>query len=282
MTSMHFPPPLAAISRRIACTLTLLLASGVAVPLPAAAQAVYRYTGLPFTLFSCGPSPSGSGTLLCSSPAPGNPYTSYTATDRVTAALTLTAPLPANLALADVRSMPGFRLELSDGRHSVTDTQQAGMAAEVATDGAGNIVRWRLIINTGGLDNGGIATQNATFVADSGTLRCCDPTVSGDLARNSNLPGSWTGGVPSPAAATRSLITLVASPDLGLTQGQVASLTDKLANALESIVAGLNKQAINQLNAFIASVQSSAKTGKMSEAAAAMLTAAAQAIIAML
>ena len=60
----------------------------------------------------------------------------------------------------------------------------------------------------------------------------------------------------------------------GLTPG-----TDKLNNALASIQAGLNKQAINQLNAFISSVQSSFKTGKMGAATAITLTAAAIAVL---
>jgi hypothetical protein len=55
-----------------------------------------------------------------------------------------------------------------------------------------------------------------------------------------------------------------------------------LNNALASIQAGLNKQAINQLNAIISSVQSSLKTGKMSLATANTLIGAANAIIAVL
>lgn len=254
---------------------------GLAGAVPAAAQAIYQYTGNPFTLFSCGPS-SGGGTLLCSSPAPSNPYTSYTATDFVSATLTLSAALPPNMALTDVRTLAGFELTMSDVRHTVSNLAQAGMAAEIATDASGNIYRWRLIINTGGIDNGGIATQNAQFISDSGTLRCCDPTVSGDLARNSNLAGTWTSGPASPAAALQNLKTMVASPELALSAGQVNSLTDKLNNALVSIQGGQNKEARNQLNAFIASVEASKKIGKMSAQTAATLITAASAISAML
>lgn len=74
----------------------------------------------------------------------------------------------------------------------------------------------------------------------------------------------------------------VASPELALTDGQVSSLTDKLNNALASIQAGQNKQAINQLKSFINSVESAQKTFKMSAQTAATLIAAANAIIAML
>ena len=250
---------------------------------PAAAQTTYQYTGNPFTLFSCGPHSSGTGTLLCATPGP-NLNTSYLATDYVTATLVLDAPLPANMAITDVRGFPGFSLTLNDGRHTVTDQIQAGMFAEVATGPTGEITAWRLVINTGGLANGGIATQNSLFVTDSGTLACCDPTVDGDTARVFANPGTWTmSTLPSgPAEAVADLIQLVGAPATGLTTGQVSSLTDKLNNAIASIEAGLNNQAINQLNAFINSVQASAKTGKIGASTAQALVDAANAIIAQL
>jgi len=86
----------------------------------------------------------------------------------------------------------------------------------------------------------------------------------------------------SPAAAVTNLKALVASPELGLTPGQVASLTDKLNNALASIQAGHNRQAINQLKAFIAQVETAQRNGRMSSSSAATLVSAANAIIAML
>jgi hypothetical protein len=67
-----------------------------------------------------------------------------------------------------------------------------------------------------------------------------------------------------------------------LTSGQINSLTDKLNNALASIQAGLNKQAINQLNALVKSVQTDLKNGKISASAAATLIATANQIIALL
>jgi probable HAF family extracellular repeat protein len=78
------------------------------------------------------------------------------------------------------------------------------------------------------------------------------------------------------------LITSLSSPTLGLTSGQVSSLTDKLNNALASIQGGLNKQAVNQLNAFINAIQTQVKVGKMSIGTGNMLIAAANAIIAAL
>jgi hypothetical protein len=264
----------------------LLASAGLAVALPAAAQVTYTYTGNPFTLFSCGPSidlvtGTVTGTALCATPGP-NVNTSYLGTDRVTATLSLTSPLPANQALVDVRNFPGFALSMSDGRHPVTNLMAIGMFAEIATDASGNITTWRLVINTGGVDNGGISTTKSTFVSDGGTLRCCDPTVDGDLARVGNSPGVWTSPPSSPSAATSALITVINTTELGLTVGQVASLTDKLNNVQASIAAGLNKQAINQLNAFINSVDTAQKTGKMIPATAATLIAAANAIIALL
>lgn len=85
----------------------------------------------------------------------------------------------------------------------------------------------------------------------------------------------------SPAQAVTDLINLISNPLSGLvlTTGQATSLTDKLNNALTSILAGQNKQAINQLNAFVNSVQTDLKNGKISAATAATLTVAANAII---
>jgi hypothetical protein len=90
--------------------------------------------------------------------------------------------------------------------------------------------------------------------------------------------------VVSPAAAVTNLIDLIANPLSGLvlTTGQANNLTDKLVNALNSIQAGQTKQAINQLQAFINSVQASLKTGKISDPTANTLIVAANAIIASL
>lgn len=247
------------------------------------AQATYNYTGNVFTLFSCGPSPDNTATQDCSTPAPTNSFTSYIATDKVTATLTLSSALPANFAIADVSTLPGFQLTMNDGQHTVTNAESAGMAVEVGTDATGQINQWRVFINTGGTLNGGISTINkGTSILDEGTLACCDPYVSGNLALNFSMPGTWSGGTPSPAAAVTNLESMLTNPLLGLTAGQISSLTDKLNNALASINAGQNKQAINQLNSFISSVQSSVKTGKMSPQTGTTLTNAANAIIAML
>jgi probable HAF family extracellular repeat protein len=82
--------------------------------------------------------------------------------------------------------------------------------------------------------------------------------------------------------ATDILRASLSDPALALTPSQINSLGDKLTYALESIQAGQNKQATNQLNAFVNSVQVQWKIGKMSSATAATLTAAANAIIATL
>jgi hypothetical protein len=188
-----------------------------------------------------------------------------------------------NFALQDVRALPGFQLTMDDGQHTVTNADAVGMFAEVATDATGQISQWRLVINTGGIDNGWIATINfATNVFDSGTLACCDPTVSGNLAENLSMPGTWSSGTPSPVSLVTNLINLVSNPLIELSNGQPNSLTDKLNNVLTSIQAGQNKQAINQLNAFNHSVQAWQKTGKISAQTAGTLVTAANAIIAVL
>jgi hypothetical protein len=259
----------------------------------AAAQATYSYTGNPFTFFSCGPNSDDTATKDCSAdPAPGNTLTSYTATDHVTATLTLDSPLGPNFAFSDIKNLSGFSLILDDGEHVVSTplSPGEGLIASVGTDANGNIDQWQLVLNTGGLLNGGISTINfintsGTAVAeDEGVLACCDPTVSGNLALNLSMAGTWSGGStpPSPTASVNNLIVVISNPSLGLTSGQISSLTDKLNNVLASIQAGQDKQAINQLNAFINSVQSSVKTGKISVQTGGTLIAAANAIIAVL
>ena len=254
---------------------------------PAFAQSTYTYTGNPFTLFSCGPTVPPPGTILCSTPGP-NVFTSYTATNFVSGTLTFTNPLPASMSLQDVTGLAGFQLSLNDGQQTVTNTQTVGLIVQVATDAGGNIVSWWVVENTGGALDGGIATVNFTDIIhganvfDHGVLACCDPTPPGNLAFNFNSPGTWTSGTPSPTTLVTNLIHLVSNPLLQLTTGQSSSLTDKLLNALASIQAGQNKQAINQLNAFISSVQTYLKNGKMSAQTATTLTNAANAIIAQL
>ncbi|HEY7171480.1 MAG TPA: hypothetical protein VH417_11575 [Vicinamibacterales bacterium] len=167
----------------------------------ATAQAVYRYQGRPFKFFSCGHTPENDATISCpDAPAPGNPLTSYLATDAVTAVLSFDTPLPANLPLQDVSSRPGFQLVLSDGRHTVNAPSGPFTEAEVATDAVGQIVAWTLSFATSTPSGAitGIDTFNdlghagqPPFARDQGTLACCDPVVHGDLASNQNAPGSW-------------------------------------------------------------------------------------------
>ena len=263
---------------------TAVFTVGMLAARPAAAQATYEYTGNPFTLFSCGPNSTNTATSSCPTPAPTNPLTSYIATDHVTATLTLDAALPASMPLTDVKTFAGFSLTMNDGRHTVTNLQAAGMVVEVATDSAGDIVQWRIFINTGGTLNGGITTfNNGTSRIDSGILACCHPTVPGDLAHAIGNPGTWTANTSTtPSDAVIDLMDVVSDPGTGLSAGQIASLSDKLAKALTSIDAGLNKQAINQLQAFINAVASNARNGKIDAATAAALTAAATDIIGML
>src|SRR6185437_8875586 len=253
-----------------------------------AAQATYSYTGNPFMFFSCGPNADDTATMGCSgAPAPGNTLTSYTATDHVTATLTLDSPLGPNFAYSDISGLPGFSLTLNDGQQTVTTPigPGQGLFGFAGTDPSGNINQWRLGINTGGALNGGIITFNFTdgtgaHVFDQGVLACCDPRVSGNLAENFSMAGTWNGA--GPAGSVTSLIGAIANPSLQLTTGQISSLTDKLNNVLASIQAGQDKQAINQLKAFISSVQSSVKTGKISAQTGTTLVNAANAIIAAL
>ena len=80
-------------------------------------------------------------------------------------------------------------------------------------------------------------------------------------------------------AAVGIVIASLSDPSYALSGGQINALTDKLTNALQSIRQGFFKQAINQLNAAIGSIQVAVSNGKMSGATAQALTAAINAII---
>jgi len=232
------------------------------------AQATYQYTGNPFTFFSCGPSSPGPGTLDCpNDPAPGNTLTSYTATDHVSATLSFNTPLPANLSYQDVSTLSGFLLSMTDGHQNLsTATHPAGIIAKVSTDGGGNIIGpWLLVINVGNAADSGISSENEPpvlpFVQDQGTLACCDPTVTGDIALNQHAAGIWGSGAPTPSQQVATLITAITQmsvPKLG------TSLIDKLNQVLTDI-SSQNGLACSDLSAFLNQVK--AQTGKSITAA---------------
>jgi len=143
--------------------------------------------------------------------------------------------------------------------------------------------------NDGFLYTGGTMYDLNSLIAPGSPWQIVNATAIND---NGQIAATaWENGVkfvghavrldPANVAVTN-LTSLLSDPTLGLTSGETASLTDKLNNTLASIQAGLNKQAINQLDAFISSVQSSVKTGKISASAGATLIAAANAIIGVL
>jgi hypothetical protein len=109
-------------------------------------------------------------------------------------------------------------------------------------------------------------------------------TATGAYSLNWTVTMTLTAVTITPAQSVTNLINLISNPNSGLnlTAGQMNSLVDKLNNVLASIQAGLNDQAINQLSAFINSVQSSVKTGKISSQTANTLISAANAVIASL
>jgi hypothetical protein len=165
------------ITARIVLTAFVCLA-GLLTAQPASAQAVYTYSGHQFNLFSCGPNGDNTGTLTCASSPAARAHSSYVLEPPsfVTAMLTLGSPLPANSPMQDVTGLTGFHLTMSDTRQTLTNADAVGLVAEVSTDSTGQIDKWRMIINTGGANNGGIATiNNDQGAQDSGTLACCDP-----------------------------------------------------------------------------------------------------------
>jgi probable HAF family extracellular repeat protein len=150
---------------------------------------------------------------------------------------------------------------------------------------AGDTALHGFIYANGGMNdrNGLIVTPgweivNAGNINDQGQILACGRLTATDP------PFGCTHSLrlDPPGPAVSALLNQLSNPALGLTGGQVASLTDKLNNALLSIQQGLNKQATNQLNAFVNSVAVLDKNGKISDATAETLTNAANAIIATL
>ena len=252
-------------------------ASAVSKAVGAATGAVvYHYTGNPFTLFSCGASDASGA---CATPAPANTFTSYTATDHITATLTLDAPLPANAQFLDLKTLPGFQLSLSDGHQTLTQADSSdGISVDVSTDANGNIIGWYLGVGANGHQ---ILTTSETFDVDQAILECCDPAQHANLAYNQN-PGTWTVAASTPAQAITDLLGVVADPGTGLRRGQVKRLTNILDKALADAQAGKSTQAKKELQAFIKAVQNALRAGRISAQTAAMLIAAANAIIATL
>ena len=227
------------------------------------AQATYQYTGNPFTFFSCGPSSPGPGTLDCpNDPAPGNALTSYTATDHVTATLTFTSPLAANLNYQDVSTLAGFQLTMSDGHQTLSTPSPGGSIVRVSTDASGQVIGpWLLVINLGNAANSGIASENEPpvnpFVQDQGTLACCDPTVQGDIALNQNSAGTWNSNTQeTPAQLVSDLLAVVQQMQI---PKQGVSFTNQLQQ-VETDINTNNGQACGDLAAFLNHLK--AQTGK--------------------
>ena len=249
------------------CKINLLRwgAALAVLALPAAAQTSYHYTGNPFTFFSCGPAPNGQGTIDCANqPAPGNPLTSYTATDHVTATLTFTSPLAPNLNYQDVTALAGFSLTMNDGHQTLTTPSAGGFKAMVSTDAGGQIIGpWLLVVNAGNAADSGIASDNTPdpFIQDQGTLACCDPTVQGDIGLNQNSPGTWQGTQETPAQMVTDLIAAVQQMNI---PKQGGSFSNQLQQ-IEADITAQNGRACLDLMGFVNHLK--AQTGKTVTAA---------------
>jgi hypothetical protein len=217
----------------------------------------------------------------------GNPNTSYTRANFVLVTLTLNDPLPPNLPLQPIMGRAGFSLVMNDGQQTLSfaDLQSSGSFAfsgHVATDATGRISAWSLGLFPLDGSNRWIVTASpdVAIYGDQGVMGGVDFGVTcTSLDTASCIPGTWSSLPSGPGESIRNLISLLSTVS-GLNPGQVSSLTDRLRDALASVDAGLIKQAINQLNAFINEVRAAQK--KIGVVMATTLTAAATAIIAML
>jgi hypothetical protein len=135
----------------------------------------YPYSGKPFTTFNAG--------------------SAYTTSDSVSAALTLSGPLAANLGPTNVMALPGFvSLSLNDGIHAITVSFNNCVGgsctgtAWVTTDTNGNLSAWYLDANNYGQGQGG-------HDVDIHTLYDPNRVLGGAYANTSDPQG----GTPNPA-----------------------------------------------------------------------------------
>jgi hypothetical protein len=267
-------------SRRGRLTICVAVA-WVAVTLsarPAHAQAVYTYRGNPFSTFSCGPNAEFPSTEVCETPAPTNPYTSYTASNFITITLTLNEALPANTTLCcdQLVTRPGFSVVMNDGQQTIAWEDVEVSVLGITTDAVGRIVAWAV----------GLGDARLGRWIESCSVFCVDfdrtQLTPNNFAYNIGSRGTWTSSLPGPAAAVGALIDKLSDPALGLKLGQIKSLTDKLNSLLASIESAQYGQAINQLESFINAVTAAENAGRISSETASALISAAQSIIQML
>jgi MYXO-CTERM domain-containing protein len=132
----------------------------------------------------------------------GNVFTTfdapYTGTDKVTASITLAAPLADNLNLASVTPLA---FSVSDGVQTITDKTAIGSTRfEFSTDSSGNIIDWSIDVATGG--------GNLITTLDLPASLMIPPEDQGETVINSIVktgnsfsPGTWTSSaspVPAP------------------------------------------------------------------------------------
>jgi hypothetical protein len=160
----------------------------------ARADAIYTYTGNPFT--------------SCSGPCSGALSGSLTLAQALAANSTTSVQFPA---------VPGYgnvvTWSFTDGNFVWTPSNSPGVLATFTTGSSGQIVQWTL--------NGGTATVGSnTFQWQSSNVGCAihmltcvdSSTVNGTIFAKSTLPGSWTRTttVPEPSSVLLLALGLVA------------------------------------------------------------------------
>jgi hypothetical protein len=163
----------------ISCSLMLTAVAALSVVYPASVQAVpttYQYTGNPFTTF----------------------VPPYTASDFVTAMVTLAGPLGANMPLTHVNPTA---FTFFDGVQTLnsTNSHPNPIAFSFATNANGEIISWDVEVDGG---PSSIFTFSEPGRGDGGH-------ISADLGENRDMPGVWSQGIATPdAGSTLSLMTL--------------------------------------------------------------------------
>jgi hypothetical protein len=102
------------------------------------------------------------------------------------------------------------------------------------------------------------------------TDRRCSLTYSSNVIRLRAVP---------PDEAISRLLSLLLSPSLGLSSGEISALSAKLNAALASIQRGHTRSAANQLRAVVHEIRALERSGRLSSANAALLTSEVKDII---
>jgi hypothetical protein len=153
--------------------IALPLLAIVLVPLPAAADTVYTYTGNSFT----------------------QAFGAYTTDDFVSGEFTVTAPLAPDM---DSELVTPESFSFTDGVRTLNPQNVQEELFEISTDSARDISVWNILL-VGNATNIITTEDTSNGITDAGI----GPDGGGDFGNNFSHPGTWSGpgmAVPEPSS----------------------------------------------------------------------------------